>query len=195
MAKYTVITLDNNEFPEACGRLERVIATSGFRPECVIGIESGGRFVAEKIFTQIPHEYIRLQRPSTSAKTGFVKTIIRLLPKTLNNYLRKVEARRLSAKFKRLASKPGYIEQQISQKLKSLDIPNIRHFNRILIVDDAIDSGMTMEAVCRAICKAYPAVDIRTAVITTTEPNPLHKPDYTIYNNRTLIRFPWSADS
>ncbi len=66
LAKYKVIKLEDNDFPEACGRFERVIATLGFRPECIIGIESGGRFVTENILTNIPHEYIRLQRPSSS---------------------------------------------------------------------------------------------------------------------------------
>lgn len=192
---YKVITLGNREFPEACEKLQALITASGFQPDCVIGIETGGRFVAENIFRDNPHEYVRLQRPSTASKTGVIRSIIRLLPQRVTNYLRKVEARRLSAKFRHLASMPEHIENIISQKIKTLHIPDISHHDRILIVDDAIDSGMTMEAVCRAVRNTSHGADIRTAVITVTEPDPLLKSDYTLFNDRTLVRFPWSNDS
>ena len=33
------------------------------------------------------------------------------------------------------------------------------------------------------------------AVVTVTSVKPLIMPDYFLYNNRTLVRFPWSIDN
>ena len=65
----------------------------------------------------------------------------------------------------------------------------------ILIVDDACDSGSTLRAVMDAVRKISPErVVIKTAVITTTTYRPVVSPDFSLYRNRTLIRFPWSKD-
>lgn len=65
----------------------------------------------------------------------------------------------------------------------------------ILIVDDAVDSGATLLAVVEAVRIDMPGAEVRSAVITQTTPSPVITPDYTLYNNRTLIRFPWSMDA
>lgn len=65
---------------------------------------------------------------------------------------------------------------------------------QVLVVDDAVDSGITMQAVVEALRRARPDVEVRAAVITVTTGRPSVSPDYTLYNNHTLIRFPWSID-
>lgn len=65
----------------------------------------------------------------------------------------------------------------------------------MLLVDDAVDSGTTMLRVAEALRCGNPEIELRTAVITVTTAAPLLRPDYTIYDDRTLIRFPWSMDA
>ena len=64
----------------------------------------------------------------------------------------------------------------------------------ILLVDDAIDSGATLNLIKEHIHKNYQNSNIKIAVITITTKEPIISADYYIYNNRTLIRFPWSND-
>ncbi|MDE6702075.1 MAG: phosphoribosyltransferase domain-containing protein, partial [Muribaculaceae bacterium] len=68
---------------------------------------------------------------------------------------------------------------------------NIR---KILIIDDAVDSGATLKAIVEKFKAEYPNTDIRSAVITQTHPQAIYKPDYCIFDNSTLIRTPWSID-
>lgn len=63
-----VLTLDNESFGTACAALQKAVEKAGFVPDMVLGIESGGRYVAEKVFTDVPHCYVTLRRPSTDKK-------------------------------------------------------------------------------------------------------------------------------
>lgn len=66
--------------------------------------------------------------------------------------------------------------------------------SKVLIVDDAIDTGATLKLVKDKILEKYPKTIVRIAVITVTSNRPLIDADYCIYHNRTLVRFPWSND-
>ena len=67
---------------------------------------------------------------------------------------------------------------------------------RILIVDDAVDSGSTMAAVRKAInAIANPSAVIKIAAITVTTPAPFIEPDFFLLYRYVLCRFPWSLDS
>lgn len=74
-------------------------------------------------------------------------------------------------------------------------LPPISGAARILVVDDAVDSGATLLGVVNAAKAAVPLADVRSAVITQTTTAPMTAPDYTLYNDKTLIRFPWSLDA
>ncbi len=64
----------------------------------------------------------------------------------------------------------------------------------ILVIDDAIDSGDTLFAIVETLKKTNPNAKVETAVITETTHHPRIRANYTLYQNRTLIRFPWSSD-
>lgn len=66
---------------------------------------------------------------------------------------------------------------------------------RILVVDDAVDSGATLRTVIATIRSTWPDAEIRSAVLTVTRSRPLILPDYTLYPRGTLLRFPWSLDA
>ena len=66
---------------------------------------------------------------------------------------------------------------------------------RILVADDAVDSGVTLGTVLRHLRAVCPSgTEIRTAAITQTLEKPMARPDYALFHG-TLCRFPWSFDA
>ena len=66
---------------------------------------------------------------------------------------------------------------------------------RVLVVDDAVDSGVTLDTVFRSLREtAPPDTEVRAAVVTVTLDRPLIEPDFTLYRG-VLCRFPWSFDA
>ncbi|WP_336367060.1 phosphoribosyltransferase family protein [Marinobacter sp. C2H3] len=65
---------------------------------------------------------------------------------------------------------------------------------RILIVDDAVDTGTTVLSVKRSIQRINAAAEIRVAVITVTMKASRSIADYYLYSEQ-LVRFPWSVDA
>lgn len=63
-----VITLDADKFGNECERLENMVIRSGFNPDFIISILTGGLYVGESIFPDVPHVSVKLQRPSTAKK-------------------------------------------------------------------------------------------------------------------------------
>lgn len=64
----------------------------------------------------------------------------------------------------------------------------------VLVVDDAIDSGDTLFSVINSLKEVNPAARVRVAVVTVTTDHPRAEADFSIYHNKTLVRFPWSSD-
>ena len=65
---------------------------------------------------------------------------------------------------------------------------------RILIIDDAVDSGATLAATIDHIqAIAGPDAVLRTAAITVTTAAPSIEPNFMLYRY-VLCRFPWSLD-
>jgi hypoxanthine phosphoribosyltransferase len=66
---------------------------------------------------------------------------------------------------------------------------------RVLVVDDAVDSGLTLATVLRVLREISPSnTQFRSAVVTVTLEQPLAEPDYVLYRG-VLCRFPWSFDA
>ncbi len=207
----TVKTLTQTQFVATCHKLEAL--TQGFHPDLVLTIATGGDYVGAVIHPTVPHVSIKLQRPTTKRKQGKMMNIVRHLPRFLKNWLRIAESLYLSSPLNpsrpRNPSQPSPDSPSSPGALASLPYPKselasllsddvkaaVTSAHRILIVDDAVDSGQTLHKIVTAIRTHSPHAIIATAVITVTTKNPLITPDYTLYNNRTLIRFPWSADN
>lgn len=169
-----VVTLNQEQFVEACRDLEAMAAS--YCPDLIIGIASGGVSVAKQMFAGVPHVTVNCRRSSTHDKErcAWVFALIRRLPLFVRNWLRVAEAKFLSRRAKS------------TDPLLADDISWARH---ILVVDDAVDSGTTMAAVCELLH----GKDYATAVITVTTAVPKIVPDFVLFRN-TLIRFPWSKD-
>lgn len=172
-----VITLNKTDFTDACQRLEDKCRP--FAPDLVIGIATGGAVIAEKIFPEVRHLTVSARRPSSTRKDRLtpLMCVVRKLPVPIKNIMRMAESRILS--FRR----------PVPPELEPIDTGNAK---RILVVDDAVDSGATLSGVLSAIRTEG---TVKSAVITVTTSRPIIKPDLSLYNNNTLIRFPWSLDN
>jgi hypoxanthine phosphoribosyltransferase len=79
---------------------------------------------------------------------------------------------------------------QVARRLREMPAPR-----RLLLVDDAVDSGVTLAAVMQRLKAACPpGTEIQSAAIVQTTPRPLLAPDHVLYNG-ALCRFPWSFDA
>lgn len=183
-----VVTLNTHNFDKECQRLRNTL--NDYDPDLVIAIPTGGRYVADAMFPDKNIVEISLQRDSTQQKkhNAFLQWLMENAPYSILDAMRICES---------------YVLQWlVTPKCKNIDqrsittsaISAISVATNIIIVDDAIDSGVTADAVARVVRAVNPKASIKIAVITVTTPNPLVKPDFTLYNNRTLIRFPWSMD-
>lgn len=182
-----VITLDAAGFTTTCRLLASRVVADGYMPGLLVGIKSGGEYVAEEMSASFPDAllaFVELRRPSSARKGRGVARFLSHLPLKVLDLLRMAESRMLS-----LRPRPLCPRIEISSELRR-QLPA-----RVLVVDDAIDSGITMQAVVEALRRARPDVEVRTAVITVTTSHPSVRADYTLYNNHTLIRFPWSIDA
>lgn len=191
-----VKTLINEDFSNACQALSQKISAN-FQPDIIIGILTGGGYVGKMIHKcltkdkPIYYTEVKIQREETLKKEkGILKLILKYLPTFLLNWLRIIESIVLENKSKRNNPK------RIGKVILPPDIDSfLRQGNKkVLLVDDAIDSGATLNLIRNFFFEHYPTSDIKIAVITVTTKTPIINADYYIYNNRTLIRFPWSND-
>jgi hypoxanthine phosphoribosyltransferase len=205
-------TLDNHDFDDACRALAEMIENSGFHPDLIVGIATGGDYVAERLQRHMHPTpalaSIRLQRPSTKAKAGILSRIVSHLPRPICDTLRIIESKILAITDRR---SPSAIPQiSIPDKIKDAIAAGAK---RILIADDAVDSGHTMLTVAKTLQTAKDQVkgqaqyeannqgennnkpEIKTAAITQTRTTTLLKPDYTLMPTPTIVRFPWAPDA
>lgn len=188
-----VITLEDKAFSQACADLAAQVLASGYRYDLLVGIATGGAIVAREMPAPQRVE-VRRQRPSTRAKQRLAGRLLRHMPRPLSDRLRVAESRlyALMARHHKPAVPEVTLDENTLATLGALTGRDRKP--RILIVDDAVDSGATMLGVLRAVASAAPGAEIRTAAITQTRDNPLSRPDYLHFAERVLVRFPWSAD-
>lgn len=178
-----VITLKEDSFRHVVGQLQKKIEATGFVPDAVLSIRRGGEFVGEQMFPGKPHYAVTLQRESTKRKKGILKNVFRIMPRFLLDRMRILEAWLLSHSSHKAVLSANVI------------LPDLNPHRSILIVDDAVDSGATLASVFNVARTQFLHTDFKTAAITVTTEKPLINPDFSIYNNLTLIRFPWSIDN
>lgn len=191
-----VITLNQESFNKACLELYRKVEDDGYQPDWVIGIASGGVKLLKELQLENREKRleVNLKRPSTKYKRdmGWIK----FLPKIILDNLRRVESYFVEKKTKKsLHKNSNYRDSDklnnVIAQLESMKC-NFSH-SKILIVDDAIDSGMTMSVVQQAILLFDSTATVKTAVIVKTLKSQFFKPDFFLFNE-VLIRFPWSKD-
>lgn len=185
-----IITLNKEAFQKKCNALFSKI-DGNF--DLVIGIRQGGVYVLEayKQFntntnSSTVYKEVTLQRKTTRGlkSNAIVKWLLQHLPEMVLNWLRLREAKTQQRRV-----------EVIDFQSVDFQIPDaqISKFKTVLVLDDAIDSGVTMKTVVNTVAQVLPNAKITTAVLSWTYDNAIIQPDVYLYID-TLLRFWWSLD-
>lgn len=192
-----VITFDRDGLARASKQLTEAVLGSAFRPTHLLAIANGGVHVAREMANHIELDdspmVIPARRRSSEWKRGFHATsLLRRLPYFITDRLRVLEAQVLGRLRKPDTSDLfAPLPRDISEVLRSIcsTVPI-----RLLVVDDAVDSGRTLRRIVNGLrCVQDAGGEMRTAVITVTRTDPLIRPDFRLYRG-VICRFPWSYD-
>ena len=193
-----VITLTPSLLAKACSQLSHRVKAEGCCPSVLIGIQQGGAEVAKLMKEDFPDAAyceVRLSRPDTPQKSqGWKHRLLYYMPIWLCNYLRAVESR--VNEWQSKGKEPVRLgEIRLPDDIASiLNSSNPSNPPLVLLIDDAIDTGATIQQARRQLLEQFPNITLRVAVITVTTPHPICDADFCLYHNRTLCRFPWSND-
>jgi hypoxanthine phosphoribosyltransferase len=198
MNALSVVTLNAADFDAACADLLR-LAEHDYAPTLLIGIRTGGLVVAESMArtasASLPVLPLTCRRAATQAKTKIplLGRALSALPRPVTDSLRKAELR-LSA-GRRRSRRPQQQPDAGEAAAIAARVHAAGGTERLLVVDDAVDSGVTLAAVLSTLASLCPAgTPIRSAVITVTLEGPIAQPDYALHRG-VLCRFPWSFDA
>ena len=192
-----IITLDKDDFFEHCNKLlHKIDCLNQFN--IIIGIERAGMHILNYALGDINKKNnsiyfgsLRIQRRTTITKNNI--KFLHIFPYCILNTLRKFErvCLMLIIYIKGFFNIKGgniiYIGDALKKEIEKLTS------GKILIFDDAIDSGDTILESIKIIKQINPRLDIKIAVITVTRKMTKLKPDYSLYDS-VMIRFPWSLD-
>jgi xanthine phosphoribosyltransferase len=87
-----------------------------------------------------------------------------------------------------------YIDDKKLDTLEIFNIPNLDDAKRVLIIDDIIDSGETLEAILDKLKRLYPNIEFKIATI-FYKPSAKIKAHYTVKKATLWIDFFWEVDS
>jgi len=155
----------------------------GFKPQHIVYIERAGLFIAHEMasYFNCPFSGICANRTGTKIKSK-IKFLLKYLPRSITHLLRQIE---LGSNMHGL-KKERNVYMEVKLPSKELDV---------LLVDDAVDTGFSLNAVLEYLrIHGYVKDQMKTAVLTTTQKNPICRPDITLFEQITLT-FPWSYDS
>lgn len=192
-----VVDADREKISEFCGAVVDHLNIRGRESVLVVGIRSGGVPLAEALHggvsgpARLDLSFVRCSRPSTkNKKNGIVgklfRTLIRLMPRGVLNFLRNLEHSVLSRK----RTPDRHVESEIS---------DYSGYQLIVVIDDAVDSGHSLGAVMQYLqselekSENYDA-ELRSAVYVVTQEDPVFEPDYS-FERGVLVRFPWALDA
>lgn len=188
-----VITLNSEKFISSSHCLYEM-AKKNFKPDILISIATGGDFIAKVILqkNKIDWYSVKKQRASTRSKNLLlgraIMGVIKYFPYRILDILRVFEHQLLMRKVT-VMSYDDIDPAQLSFDEKVL-------FGRkVLIVDDAVDTGSTLASVKKSVVNAVGSEEnVKTAAIVRTFSSPIIIPDYVCYE-MVLVRFPWSKDT
>lgn len=192
-----VITFTENELQCEVNLLFQKVRCSGFTPNIIVGIRTGGEHVARMGISEFPGAKMLIlekKRKSTKLKRKTkISLLLRRFPYFVTDRLRILEHRVRERELRQLGGDRTHSPEHTEVvPVTSGDVPT--DHMKILVVDDAVDTGRTMAAVVRYLQKEYLNSEIRTLAIAKTMHGPEIEPDYIRTGYGTLIRFYWSED-
>ena len=193
-----VVTLNAEELEAHAARLAwEVEESSSIRYDAIVAVRRGGSYVCDAFCRHFPKDRyggrydVSLQRPSTKLKERRTGKTLKRLPYPLLDAMRKIESEIL-ALLRRIKGPAAAPQVEMPEGLVATLTLNA--LPKILLIDDAIDSGDTLRAITETLKKTNPDTETDIAVVTETTNRPCIRANYTLYRNRTLIRFPWASD-
>jgi hypoxanthine phosphoribosyltransferase len=189
-----VMHLSAAELDDAAAALGRKVIASGYRPDAVVGIATAGVFVASAMRATVVPDAALLEvasrRPTTRFKDRpIVRRAVALIPDRLSSGMRRLEHRVLMRRPS--AAAPRVVTMAPDAEAVARALPPGA---RLLVVDDAVDSGSTMAAVAAFLASVAPQAHIRTAVLSASTPDRAPRPDFHLYEG-ALLSGPWSLDA
>jgi len=73
------------------------------------------------------------------------------------------------------------------------NIPDVSHAKKVLIIDDIVDSGETMQEILKILNEKFPTVEFKLATL-FYKTKALIKPDYSVREANEWIDFFWEVD-
>jgi hypoxanthine phosphoribosyltransferase len=198
-----VRTVGRREFRQECGRLWDRVQHS-FQPQLVIGVRSGGWWVAEEMrlarqVSGVVFAPLTCRRPTSELKgrSRALRFVLQVLPYFMLDGLRLLEYYALTLPRCRKVARQGF-EARIAdrEELAAVQraIASLPIEVRVLVVDDSLDSGATLASVVAMLRAALPPqAVVRTAAFTVLGPAPIVAADFSLLQ-RINCRFPWSYD-
>lgn len=184
MLSCIILSLENLENESL--RLAKKI-DEDFSPDVVIYVARGGYLIGETIagYFKVKNIGIHAERDGGTLKE-LISPLLICLPKWIKMSLRKMEL--ASGLHKGRSNRKIYWDDDAYLKIKNM--------RKILVVDDSVDTGLTMVNVIQEIQKKAGAVAIiKTAAINVwSDSIPIVQTDYFNYKN-TIIQTPMSKDS
>ncbi|PGT18404.1 MULTISPECIES: phosphoribosyltransferase [Bacillus cereus group] len=156
-----------------------------FQPDVVIFIAKGSFLIGQTIseYLRVPLLEIHAVRKGNKLKE-FIKPVIKIIPKSLKEYLRRKEIQ------------SGVHNQNIDREIYfDKSKYEMGKINKILVVDDSVDTGHTANQVVKYLGNIYSETEIKFASLNYFKDSVnIFSVDYSLYEDYILIG-PWSNDS
>lgn len=193
-----VITLDDNEFSQISHRLASEAENDFGTWSVVVGIATGGLYVADA-FSERGGERVDIlkQRSTTSVKKKLPRWVLALMPRVVADLLRLLESwvYGIADRFRGVNLSAFSLPLEATRKIIMIRSRLEVEDPLVIIVDDASDSGDTLRQVRDALRRLWPEARIKTAVIAATRESGSQAADLALYRKNALVRFPWAADN
>lgn len=193
-----MLRVDHSELRELCTALAAEVVD--FNPDLVVGIATGGADIARHVAEMLGSPrvvVVRSQRPGTKVKQNpLLSKALRSLPERVAYLARWLEVEHREGSF--YVTNPAR-RRALHSLGNAIEHPGrlIRAAtgaHRVLVVDDTVDSGVTLIGVMTAVRAIAPDAEVRSAVVATTWRRPPIDPDYVIHE-RLMLRLPSSFDA
>lgn len=184
-----VLNCIGDDFVIACQELADYVRAT-FAPDVIVGVHRGGAVIAQAFRDRgvfnAEFATVSAARLGTHQK-GRLSPLLRHTPRFAADILRRLEHRARVRRFE------AGVRVQRSVHVPDETARALRRASRVLIVDDAVDTGETLRAVTERV-KAASTAEVRTAALTVTFTHPLVSPHFSLHQG-VLLRFPWSSDA
>lgn len=200
----SVVDVDDIGVARIVHSLAQRVIGDGFAPSFVVAVLKGGASPAQLMLRELSSAGIHVVLAEVpSSRTGldrlkpFKAAIAPLAPLWALNRLRRIEHRVQTTVISRITGArtqpPNAMIASVFADIASRAIATPA--SPILIVDDAVDSGMTVRRLIEAAqSKGLSRACIKIVALTATTAAAEAIVDYVHYR-RVLCRFPWSVDS